>query len=252
MQIPIFFHWSFTKSEMGGIFRFKEFNVDQTGCGMKVNTDGVLLGALTGEGAPGTILDIGAGTGVIALMLAQRFSEACIDAIEIDTDAAATALSNFKNSPFSERLRLHQGSFQEYMGRDLPVQYDLIVSNPPFFITSLANNDHKKKTARHTDTSFFSDLALLSARHLSPSGKISLILPVSTAETAAKLAIKEGLSVHEEIEIKSFSNSNPHRKIITFGFTSKIKTHRSFVIYQQEKQYSLEYQQALKDFFIIF
>ena len=89
---------------MSGIFQFKQFSVDQTGCAMKINTDGVLLGALANADSPASILDIGTGTGVIALMLAQRFGSAQIDAVEIDEPAAQTAKQNFKNSPFEESL----------------------------------------------------------------------------------------------------------------------------------------------------
>src|SRR3954468_23378981 len=115
------------------MFQFKQFAVDQTGCAMKINTDGVLLGALATADEPGNILDIGTGTGVIALMLAQRFANATVDAVEIDQQAARTAESNFNNSVFSNRANLYAEAFESYLSRS-DKKYELIVSNPPFYI----------------------------------------------------------------------------------------------------------------------
>src|ERR1700743_597427 len=121
---------------MKGVFHFKQFAVDQTGCAMKINTDGVLLGALTEADKPETILDIGTGTGVIALMLAQRFTDAKIDTVEIDIDTAQTAERNFKASPFADRLTVYALGFESYFEKYPEKKYDLIVSNPPFYIDS--------------------------------------------------------------------------------------------------------------------
>src|SRR5690606_10751482 len=160
------------------IFRFKEFEVEQTGCAMKINTDGVLLGAMAGSDAPARILDIGTGTGVIAMMLAQRFPSASIDAVEIDSQAVATAQKNFQRSPFSDRLQVIGGSF-EHVEREY--LYDLIVSNPPFYTNSLHNPDQRKKTARHTDLTFFKTLLAFAQKSLQTSGKLQLILPTELA-----------------------------------------------------------------------
>src|ERR1700750_3408056 len=114
---------------MSGIFKFKQFDIDQSGCAMKINTDGVLLGALADADKSQSILDIGTGTGVIALMLAQRFTSAKIDAVEIDIRAAKTAELNFKNSIFSERLIIYPTSIESF-DEALENKYDLIISNP--------------------------------------------------------------------------------------------------------------------------
>ena len=127
---------------MADLFHFKQFSIDQSGCGMKVNTDGVLLGALVQATDPQSILDIGTGTGVIALMLAQRFSVAEIEAIEIDQAAYETALMNFNNLRFSNRLKAHNNSFQKFSVEQPDKRYDLIVSNPPFFLNSLGSLYH--------------------------------------------------------------------------------------------------------------
>ena len=127
------------------MFRFKQFAVDQTGCAMKINTDGVLLGALTEADQPKTILDIGTGTGVIALMLAQRFKYAQIDAVEIDPGAAETAGRNFINSSYAERLNVYPIGFEEFFEQNPDKKYNLIVSNPPFFINSLKSPEANKE-----------------------------------------------------------------------------------------------------------
>src|ERR1700756_535530 len=119
------------------MFRFKQFSVDQAGCAMKINTDGVLLGAMAGHANPLRILDIGTGTGVIALMLAQRFGNAQIDAVEIDAIAAETAARNFQNSDFCAQLHIHPVGITDYFEANAGEKFNLIVSNPPFYINSL-------------------------------------------------------------------------------------------------------------------
>lgn len=221
---------------------------------MKVNTDGVLLAALTEGQSPARVLDIGTGTGVIALMIAQRFSSASVDAVEMDPDAAATALKNFAASPFADRLHLYEGSFQEYGENEMKVlpKYDLIVSNPPYFLNSLRSPDGKKGMARHAEASFFSDLMNFAAENLTEGGFLTLILPLSTSALIGKMALSEDLYPLYEIIISSYANTKPVRKIISFGRTKKAFFSRNFVIYQRERHYSPEYQQALRDFFIIF
>src|ERR1700733_3404653 len=119
------------------MFHFKQFSVDQSGCAMKINTDGVLLGAITQADDPKTILDIGTGTGVIALMLAQKFANAQIDAVEIDESAAKTAGRNFENAIFNDRLNIYPSGIRTFFEGHPENKYDLIVSNPPFYINSL-------------------------------------------------------------------------------------------------------------------
>ena len=140
------------------MFQFKQFSVDQTGCAMKINTDGVLLGALVYADQPKNILDIGTGTGVIALMLAQRFTSAKIDAVEIDSTAAETAERNFKNSPFAERLSIFPTDFQRFFNTHPANKYDLIISNPPFHLNSLESPEAKRSVAKHTGEDFFEEL----------------------------------------------------------------------------------------------
>jgi tRNA1Val (adenine37-N6)-methyltransferase len=234
------------------IFKFKQFDVDQSGCAMKVNTDGVLLGALAEADNPQSIVDIGAGTGVIALMLTQRFAGARIDAVEIDEDAAKTADRNFKNSQFQQRLFSHFDTFKVFFDKNKGSKYDLIVSNPPFFLDSLTSANDKKNLARHTDGSFFTRLIKYTAEYLTDTGTCQLIVPLPTATLIKELLPKHQLHLQKIIAIKSFANSAPHREIITFGKEQKGILEEPFVIYDEPKVYSLEYRTALADFLTIF
>jgi tRNA1Val (adenine37-N6)-methyltransferase len=232
-------------------FRFKQFNIDQTGCAMKVNTDGVLLGALV-NGKAETFLDIGTGTGVIALMLAQRFPEAIIDGVELDNSAAKTAESNFSNSPFTTRLQLYPLSFQAYFAAHPEQQFDLIVSNPPFYIQSLPSPGVQKAMAKHADDDFFEQLISSAARHLTENGSLWVILPLSTAALVKQLAIANQLHVQQVISIQSYPHTQPHRKILAFGWHQTEPKQQRLIIYNEPKVYSDDYRGLLKDFLTIF
>ena len=188
-------------------FQFKQFFVKHDKCAMKVGTDGVLLGAWTPTGeckmqnAKCKILDIGTGSGLIALMLAQRCPEAQIDAIDIDPDAVAQARENFASSPWSSRLHVSQCALQEWSNNikreasnniKQPT-YDLIVSNPPYFTASLKNPDAARSAARHNDTLPFSVLIAESAKLLAPDGTLALIVPTEAEPELQALAEAQGL-----------------------------------------------------------
>jgi tRNA1Val (adenine37-N6)-methyltransferase len=233
------------------MFRFKQFNVDQTGCAMKINTDGVLLGALSEANNPQSILDIGTGTGVIALMLAQRFERAKIDAVEIDETAAATAGSNFEGSPFAGRLNVFPIGFETFLGQS-DRQYELIVSNPPFHINSLESPGAKTNLAKHADENFFERLLGGIAKHLNEDGKCYLILPLQTAVLVKVIMLKFGLNLEKLIRILSYPDSAPHREILVLSLDNTREADGQFVIYKEPKVYSNEYQDALSPFFTIF
>uniref|UniRef100_UPI00404B0627 tRNA1(Val) (adenine(37)-N6)-methyltransferase n=1 Tax=Daejeonella sp. TaxID=2805397 RepID=UPI00404B0627 len=219
---------------------------------MKVNTDGVLLAAILDGYAPAKILDIGTGTGLIALMLAQRFPSALIDAVEIDENTARTAKNNFSESPFLNRIRLFHSSIERYL-LNYDGQYDLIVSNPPFFINSLRSEDPVKGMARHTDYSFFENLLNESANKLSKNGLLYIILPIETSIMIEKLmASVPELKIIGEILIHSFAASKPHRKVLKIGFKISEPMVKNFVIYEKAGIYTSEYRMLLKDFLTIF
>lgn len=234
------------------IFQFKQFQVDQSGCAMKINTDGVLLGATAGSGPLDNILDIGTGTGVIAMMMAQRFPGAKIDAVEVDSYAANTAGTNFAASAFADRLNSYPMSFEQYFSTYPEREYDLIVSNPPFYINSLEAATDKKNLAKHADEHFFDTLMSKIPKHLTTNGQCWLILPPRTAQLVKTIATKNGLFVQHVTAIRSFESSEPHREIIAFGL-SQTKPHiDGFTIYDAPKVYGRRYRDLLRDFFTIF
>ncbi|WP_160068634.1 tRNA1(Val) (adenine(37)-N6)-methyltransferase [Sphingobacterium bovisgrunnientis] len=235
---------------MGSVFRFKEFEINQEGCAMKINTDGVLLGAYVQANNPYRILDIGTGTGVIALMLAQRFQDANIDAVEIDIEAYQTSLDNFKNSPFASRIQGNLGSFEDLQVAN---KYDLIVSNPPFYTNSLHNPDARKKIARHADFDFFKKLLDFAKTNLSDKGQLDLILPNELAEYVINEGKRQGLHLIKLVAIKSFSDSDVIRNIISLSRqTTEAFKKEEFVIYQEKSVYSEAYRTILKPFFLAF
>ena len=165
-------------SVMAG-FRFKQFAVEQEDVAMKVGTDGVLLGAWANTDNAKRILDIGTGTGVIALQMAQRNPIAQIHAVEIDETTAKRARANFDLSPWAERMTVEQTAVQEFEPSE---KFDLIVSNPPYFIDSLLPPDAKRSTARHTHDLTFDELDSAVCRLLADDGRFALILPITEFE----------------------------------------------------------------------
>ena len=160
-------------------FRFKQFAVEQEDVAMKVGTDGVLLGAWANSDNVKRILDIGTGTGVIALQMAQRNPIAHIYAVEIDDTAAKRARANFDISPWAERLTVEQTAVQEFAPAE---KFELIVSNPPYFVDSLLPPDAKRSTARHTHDLTFEELDSAVCRLLDENGRFALILPITEFE----------------------------------------------------------------------
>jgi tRNA1Val (adenine37-N6)-methyltransferase len=234
------------------MFQFKQFSVDQTGCAMKINTDGVLLGALAEAEAPLHILDIGTGTGVIALILAQRFADAAVDAVEIDRLAAETAKKNFAGSPFADRLKIYPLAFEDHLVQFPDNKYDLIVSNPPFYINSLLSPSSGKTLAKHADDLFFPRLIEHSAKTLKPDGSLWLILPPETVVSIAGVIVAFGLYINKIIAIRSIPADDAHRQIIALSRKYSEATHQSFTIYQSPKVYTDQYKTTLHDFFTIF
>ncbi|WP_343524919.1 methyltransferase [Pedobacter sp.] len=231
------------------IFKFKQFEVDQTGCAMKINTDGVLIGAMANHHAPKNILDIGTGTGVIALMLAQRFPHANIHAVEIDEQAAETAGKNFRSSIFSERLNINHIAIEQY---EHSAQFDLIVSNPPFFVNDLRNEEVRKGIARHAAEGFFSMLVKKISELLAADGEAWLILPVKQADEVVFRARHDGIGLMEKIHIHSDRSKAAFRQIIRLGKNETVLQESDFYLYEDLKVHTAAYKTLLKDFFLAY
>ena len=243
---------------------------------MKVGTDGVLLGAwaepAVSKVRPASafsILDVGTGSGLVALMLAQRFPKAHIDAIDIDKAAIEQAAENFAASPWSDRLHTFHARLQDWQSHSVPSLegrvregfYSLIVSNPPYFQNSLKNPDKSRQTARHTDTLTFSELLQHSARLLSPEGTVALILPAEAETEACELARMAGLLPARITHVYSKENKPARRVLLAFEKPAPrhigISTYQypspledSLVLENDTGGRSAAYQEITKDFYL--
>lgn len=232
-------------------FRFKQFAVQQDKCAMKISTDGVLMGAYAGQGNPKKILDVGAGTGVISLMLAQRFPEAMITGIEIDKDASEQATENIRNSPWNNRIRILNQSFQEFCKHHQD-KFDLIVSNPPYFPNHLKTEDHQRNLALHNDTLPFGELVTGIKSMMDQEATSWLILPPYQMEETNKIAEVLGLFAFEKLKVQDKPTKNSIRSIQGFSFLRKKLIINNLSIKNEGGDYSKEYSELLKDFLIIF
>ncbi len=199
-------------------FKFKQFTVWHDLCAMKVNTDGVLLGAWATARLfpPRRVLDVGTGSGLIALMLAQRFGTSMIHAIDMDQGAYDQALYNFAQSPWSDRLEAAFQSLQDYAQAPLSSAYDLIVSNPPYFANSLKNPHQQRTLARHTDSLSHDLLISISAALLAPEGSLCLVLPADVTDAVCALAEAHGLYLAHRTWVCPKLDAQPKRVMLRF------------------------------------
>lgn len=232
------------------MFKFKQFVVHQDKCAMKVGTDGLLLGVMSNFNNKKKVLDIGTGTGLISLVIAQLNNICNITAVEIDKDAATQAGSNFETSPWSSRLMIYNKSIFDFDDNE---KYDLIVSNPPYFIESLKCDKENKSLARHVDLSFFDKLSVKISSILADDGEVQIILPVNEMIKLKKSLAQVNLYPVKQINVHSFENTKCIREIVTFKRNSiQYIDQCKFVIYKEQKKYSEQYINCCKDFLTIF
>ncbi len=208
-------------------FKFKQFFIDQDRCAMKISTDAVLLGALAQAENMSHILDIGTGTGVIALMLAQRFQEASIHAVEIDPAAAEQAGENFANSPFASRLSVSEGRLQDFSRKE---KYDLIVSNPPYFPAHLKSSNPLRNKALHTDDLSFNELIEKTVKLLTDEGRLWVILPPRQMQDFEKIAGNTGIFPVRKYTVQDAPEKRVIREIADFSFKRGELTHEAILI----------------------
>ncbi len=263
------------------MFKFKQFTIYQDHTAMKVGTDGVLLGAWAPIAPSASrLLDIGTGTGLIALMLAQRFSKQSqnpkycppilegraqqeevvntlnsqlnIDAIDIDLSSIEQATENIKNSPFAKYITTHHTSLQDYTTQE---KYDAIVCNPPYFVASLKCPDASRTQARHTDSLSFDDLLQHSARLLNDGGSLSVILPINEGNQLIELAPKYGFSLTHLVEVHPTPTAPPKRLLMHFIKQEKNNYELCIMNYElvielSRHQYTPEYIALTRDFYL--
>lgn len=228
-------------------FQFKSFEVLQDDRIHKVGTDGVLLGAWAAlEETDQQILDIGTGTGLIALMMAQR-TNAMIEAIEPDDLAFHIAEKNFLNSPWKNRINAKQISLQEFTPGKT---FDRIISNPPFFHNRLAPPDEKRKTQRHATSLSFKELAFHSSRLLNHSGSVSVILPVEESLLAEAEFKKHDLLLSRQTEICSKPDQNPIRNLQEFRFGKQDLSKDRIIMMDSNGNRSVEYTALTAHFYL--
>lgn len=196
-------------------FRFKKFSVGQEGAAHPVGTDGVLLGAWADVENCVRILDIGTGTGLVALMLAQRTVATVITAVEIHPDSAALARRNFAASPWADRLEILEMPVQEF-AQQTDSQFDLIVSNPPYFSETTFSPDATRRLGRHTASLAPGELLAVSQKLLSEKARLCVILPVPEGRRLCEMAVPNGLYCTEEVEVRTRPEKPVERLLLCF------------------------------------
>lgn len=234
------------------VFRFKKFEVVNERSAMKVNTDGVLLGAsMTIKPEDRRLLDIGTGTGTIALMAAQRScADAKVDAIDIDEPSASEAAANFGNSPWSENMMACNMSLDEF-AKETHAMYDLIFSNPPYFEDSLTAPDERKSTARHTsDGLSYRDIFDFASERLVPSGRVSLVLPADQERELCRYARMSGFHLFRILRVRTVPRKAPTRIIAEFARERCDLPSDSILTIQNEGKYTQEYLSLTHNFYL--
>lgn len=227
-------------------FQFKQFTIQQDRCAMKVGTDGVLIGSWCNVHDKKQCLDIGTGTGLIALMVAQRNPQIQVDAIDIDKDATTQASENIQNSPFSKRISVYCTDLLYYSPQK---QYDIIVSNPPFYQEDTKSGNSKRDISRHTDSLPFELLLSKSSTLLTPDGELSLIIPHSASSTLISTAAMSGLYLKRRTDIRSKSSKPPKRTLLTFCKSITL-TETSELIITENSKYTAEYTALTSEFYL--
>ncbi len=237
-------------------FTFKQFTIHQDQTAMKVTTDGCILGAYTEVTSVKNILDIGTGTGLLSLMLAQR-SQATIHAVEIDESAYNQAVTNINESIFKDKISVHNASIQSFSshfgvkGLRLCL-YDLIVSNPPFFQNHLKSETESRNNSLHTDTLSFEDLLDSALRLLSPNGTFVVLLPSYESSIFEQLSISQELYLQKKLTIRHRKGAKILRIITTFGRIKKGIINEELIIKNPDESYTSDFQGLLKDYYLAF
>jgi len=231
-------------------FSFKEFIIQQDRCAMKIGTDGVLLGAWTSIAHnPFSILDVGTGTGILSLMLAQRSHAETIEAIEIDDAAFEQAAENFENSPWGDRLFCYHAGFNEFV-EEIDDEYDLIISNPPFYTENYKTENKQRDLARFSDALPFEHLLHGIAKLLSENGIASFIIPFTEEATFITIAEKTGLFPNRITRVKGTPITEIKRSLMSFSFTKTNIDTSELIIETSRHQYTEDYINLTKDFYL--
>jgi tRNA1Val (adenine37-N6)-methyltransferase len=235
---------------MSEIFRFKEFEIQQYKTAMKIGTDGVLLGAWTEiKDDAYSVLDIGTGTGLIALQIAQRSDCEIIDALEIEPNAYEQAVTNFENSDWSDRLFCYHASLQEFT-KEIEEKYDLIISNPPFYTATFKELEKNRALARHAESLTFEELLQSTSKLLSDSGSCAFIIPFQEEKKFLETANKNHLFANRITRVKGNVKTPVKRSLLQLSFTKKTLEIEELSIEIERHLYTNEYTNLVKDFYL--
>ena len=229
------------------VFRFKQFSVLNDKTAMKVGTDGVLLGAWCNVNDAKRILDVGTGSGVISLMIAQRNNNAAILGIDIDIDSVSEARINFDNSPWRNRLSAEVADFNEFSAS---CSFDLIVSNPPFFTNGVLPPDSSRKQARHNTSLSFTQLICHSAKLLMPTGILAFIAPAECVDEIRKAVVIEKLHIRRLTHVIPVEGASPKRIMIEISREDVTTVFDTIIIQLANREYSPDYVSLTRDFYL--
>ena len=233
-------------------FQFKEFKIEQDRCAMKIGTDGVLLGAWASlEHQPDSILDIGTGTGVVALMLAQRSPALLIDALEIDENAYEQAVDNFEQSIWADRLFCYHAAFDEFVEEMQDEdKYELIISNPPFYSEDYTSESGSRNKARFVEALPFSELLEGVSKLLHPKGEFNTIIPYKEEAGFIALGSKFGLFPKKITRVRGTETSEIKRSLLCFSFEEVKPEKNELIIEISRHHYTEAYKNLVKDFYL--
>jgi tRNA1Val (adenine37-N6)-methyltransferase len=238
------------RQNAAAVFRFKQFEINQAGAAMKVGTDGVLLGAWAGLGhRPETILDIGSGTGLIALMLAQRFDAEQIDGVEIEGQAFEACSENFEISPWSDRLFCYHASLQEFATEFGP-EYDLIVSNPPYFAEGIQDLETARSQARKQCALPFTELLSGVNKLLTSKGRFELILPFREEVAFIEAAATYDLFPRQIMRVRGNEQVEVKRSLLSFSRIPEAIQQSLLTIEKSRHQYTEDYINLTREFYL--
>ncbi|HPY82416.1 MAG: methyltransferase [Bacteroidales bacterium] len=232
-------------------FVCKQFRVGQENTALKIGTDAFVLGAYTHHFKNTTILDIGTGTGILALMLAQKYSEAHIHAVEINAQACIDAHYNFSRSAWHKNLSCIHADIATYT-QNCTTKYDIIISNPPFFHNSLPSKNDALRIAKHSDSLSPTLLLECVSKLVSEQGIVSVIIPFADTTRYISLAETHNLHLIEELQIHPFLNSPPNRSVLIFSKKNTICKQEHLYIRDENKNYTKEYSHLMKDYLLKF
>lgn len=229
-------------------FRFQKFTIHHDRCAMKVGTDGVLLGAWAVAQEGRSILDIGTGSGLIALMMAQRFPEAQVMAVEVDEEAVLQATENVNQSPFADRVSVFHQDVRKF---SVSALFDCVVCNPPFYTENVLPPTHERRIARNTSSLSFEDLVKSVSKLLTPEGLFNVILPSKSVSEFQALCLINGLYLIRKCDVRTKVSKPVKRTMLTFAFSKRYDVvSEELVLMSEDGSFSDDYQDLTCDFYL--